>query len=51
VWKAFTDPEHMKQGWGPKDFTVIASKMDLRPGGTDRYGALDAQSGDFREAA
>ena len=34
VWKCFTDPEHMKQWWGPKGFTVIASKMDLRPGGT-----------------
>jgi len=25
--------------------------MDRRPGGTYRYGALDVQSGDFREAA
>ena len=38
VWKAFTDPQHMKQWWGPKGFTVIASKMDLRPGGTYHYG-------------
>ncbi len=38
VWKAFTDPEHMKQWWGPKGFTVIHSKMDLRPGGTYHYG-------------
>jgi uncharacterized protein YndB with AHSA1/START domain len=38
VWKAFTDPERMKQWWGPKGFTVIASKMDLRPGGTYHYG-------------
>ena len=38
VWKAFTDPEEMKQWWGPKGFTVIASKMDLRPGGTYHYG-------------
>jgi uncharacterized protein YndB with AHSA1/START domain len=50
VWKAFS-PEHMKQWWGPKDFTVIASKMDRRPGGTYRYGALDVQSGGFRESA
>ena len=34
VWKAFTEPERMKQWWGPKGFTVIASNMDLRPGGT-----------------
>jgi uncharacterized protein YndB with AHSA1/START domain len=38
VWKAFTDPERMKHWWGPKGFTVIASKMDLRPGGTYHYG-------------
>jgi uncharacterized protein YndB with AHSA1/START domain len=28
----------MKQWWGPKGFTVIASKMDLRPGGIYHYG-------------
>ena len=38
VWKAFTDPEHMKHWWGPKGFTVITSKMDFRPGGTYLYG-------------
>lgn len=38
VWKAFTDPERMKQWWGPKGFTVIAAKMDLRPGGSYHYG-------------
>ena len=38
VWKAFTDPERMKEWWGPKGFTVIASKMDLRPGGIYHYG-------------
>jgi uncharacterized protein YndB with AHSA1/START domain len=38
VWKCFTDPERMKQWWGPKGFTVIASKMDLRVGGTYHYG-------------
>jgi uncharacterized protein YndB with AHSA1/START domain len=38
VWKVFTDPEHMKQWWGPKGFTVFHSKMDLRAGGTYHYG-------------
>jgi uncharacterized protein YndB with AHSA1/START domain len=38
VWKAFTDPEHMKKWWGPKGFTVIQSKMDLHPGGSYHYG-------------
>jgi uncharacterized protein YndB with AHSA1/START domain len=38
VWKAFTESERMKEWWGPKGFTVIASKMDLRPGGIYHYG-------------
>ncbi len=38
VWKAFTEPERMKEWWGPKGFTVIASKMDLRVGGGYHYG-------------
>ena len=38
VWKAFTDPESMRQWWGPKGFTVIASKMDFRVGGFYHYG-------------
>jgi uncharacterized protein YndB with AHSA1/START domain len=38
VWKCFTDPEHMKSWWGPKGIKVVASKMDLRVGGTYLYG-------------
>ncbi len=38
LWQCFTDPERMKRWWGPKGFTVIASKMDLRVGGTYHYG-------------
>ena len=38
LWKCFTDPERMKQWWGPKGFTVIASNMDLRVGGSYHYG-------------
>jgi uncharacterized protein YndB with AHSA1/START domain len=34
----FTDPEHMKNWWGPKGFTVRFSRMDFRVGGTYHYG-------------
>jgi len=38
LWTCFTDPERMKQWWGPKGVVVTVSKMDLRPGGTYLYG-------------
>jgi len=38
VWRAFTDPEQMKQWWGHKGATVVGSKMDFRVGGTYLYG-------------
>ena len=37
VWKAWTDVEQMKQWWGPKGFTVVQLKLDLRPGGIGLY--------------
>lgn len=33
VWKAWTDPVHMAQWWGPEGFTNPVCKMDVRPGG------------------
>jgi uncharacterized protein YndB with AHSA1/START domain len=38
LWQCFTDPDRMKQWWGPKGFTVLSSKMDLRVGGSYHYG-------------
>jgi uncharacterized protein YndB with AHSA1/START domain len=38
VFKALTEPERMRQWWGPKGLPVIAATMDLRPGGTYHYG-------------
>lgn len=38
LWKCFTEPERMKQWWGPKGFKVLSAKMDLRPGGSYHYG-------------
>ena len=39
VWQCFTDPAHMKEWWGPKGSTIVASTMDLRVGGT-YHGAM-----------
>jgi len=33
VWKAWTDPEHVKRWWGPKYYTSPSCKIDLREGG------------------
>jgi uncharacterized protein YndB with AHSA1/START domain len=33
VWKAWTDPEYVKQWWGPTGFTCPLAEMDFRVGG------------------
>lgn len=38
VWKAWTDPEHLRKWFGPKGFTMPTCSMDLRPGGVFHYG-------------
>jgi uncharacterized protein YndB with AHSA1/START domain len=42
VWKCFTEPERMREWFGPKGSTVIASNMDLRVGGTYHGAMRDA---------
>jgi uncharacterized protein YndB with AHSA1/START domain len=37
VWKAWTDPEHLKRWWGPKNFTSPFCKLDLHVGGKYLY--------------
>lgn len=33
VFKVWTDPEHFRNWWGPKSFSLNVTKMDVRPGG------------------
>ncbi len=33
VWNAWTDPEHIKQWWGPIGFTTTTRRFDFQPGG------------------
>jgi uncharacterized protein YndB with AHSA1/START domain len=33
IWQMWTDPEHFKQWYGPRGFTVPVADMDLRVGG------------------
>jgi uncharacterized protein YndB with AHSA1/START domain len=33
VWKAWTNPEHMKKWWAPRPYQTPEVEMDIRPGG------------------
>ena len=33
VWKAWADPDHLKEWWCPKPWTTEVRAFDLRPGG------------------
>jgi uncharacterized protein YndB with AHSA1/START domain len=55
VFRAWTDPKHMAQWWGPKYFTNRVEQMDVRPGGAWRIvmcapdGAEHPAQGVYRE--
>ena len=55
VFKAWTDPGHLAQWWGPNGFTNPVCEMDVRPGGALRIvmrapdGVDYPMSGVFRE--
>ena len=34
IWKVWTEPEMLKQWWGPKNVTIPECEVDLRVGGT-----------------
>jgi uncharacterized protein YndB with AHSA1/START domain len=37
VWKAWTEPQHVSQWWGPRGFTTTIHEMNVRPGGVWRH--------------
>ena len=36
VWKAWTEPEHLKRWFTPLPWTTVECEIDLRPGGIFR---------------
>ena len=34
VWKAYTDPEHLKRWFAPKPYEISEIELDLRPAGS-----------------
>jgi uncharacterized protein YndB with AHSA1/START domain len=55
IFEAWTDPKHLVHWLGPKGFTGVVIKMDVRPGGAYRFylrsteGVEYWQQGVFRE--
>ena len=47
VWKAYTDPKLMARWWGPRKFTIVVDKMDVKPGGIWRIINRDAEGNEF----
>ncbi len=47
VWEALSKPEHMREWWGPRGFTMPVCEIDLRVGGWYRY--VWRNDGDGRE--
>ncbi|HEY1143923.1 MAG TPA: SRPBCC family protein [Sphingomicrobium sp.] len=36
VWKAYTNPEHLKRWFAPRPYEITECELDLRPGGVFR---------------
>jgi len=47
VFKAWTEPEHIAQWWGPKGFTTRVTELDLRPGGRWRYVMISSDGTEY----
>ena len=47
VYKAWTDPEHLKNWWGPNGFTNTFHKHELKPDGEWRFTMHGPDGGNF----
>ena len=47
VFKAWTDPDHLKIWWGPEGFTNTFHEFDLRPGGRWRFTMHGPEKGNY----
>ena len=45
VFEAWTNPEHVRQWWGPRGATIVTCEADVRPGGVWRY-VTSSESGE-----
>ncbi|MBL7863977.1 MAG: SRPBCC domain-containing protein [Cyclobacteriaceae bacterium] len=47
VWKAWTEPKHFMEWWGPKNFSSPACRMDFRIGGKYHFCMRSPEGQDF----
>jgi uncharacterized protein YndB with AHSA1/START domain len=47
VWKAWTDPEHLKQWFAPRPWQTVECEIDLRPGGRFSTVMRDPDGNDY----
>lgn len=47
VFKAWTDPDHLKMWWGPKGFTNTFHEFDLRVGGRWKFTMHGPEKGNY----
>jgi uncharacterized protein YndB with AHSA1/START domain len=43
VFRAWTEPEHLAQWFGPRGFSLTSCRIDLRPGGSYRFAMRSAE--------
>jgi uncharacterized protein YndB with AHSA1/START domain len=49
VWRIWTDPEMVRQWWGPERFTCPFAKIDFREGGTSLVSMKGPEGSGFNE--
>lgn len=47
VFRAWTEPDHLRKWWGPKGFTNTFKEYDLRPGGKWRFVMHGPEGGNY----
>ena len=47
VFKAWTEPDRIKEWWGPRGFTTLSCEMDQRPGGAWRVRSRSSEGKDY----
>jgi uncharacterized protein YndB with AHSA1/START domain len=47
VFKAYTEPKHISNWWGPRELKTAIDKMEVKPGGVWRFIQRDFEGNEF----